>query len=167
MQLCHRSVSNVTMPYGGVRRRPGPLLGGSAILAKRNNQQRLQYLQQLQNLVHQKESDCITNEQNVENFTKTSTANIQKNSASLDKTASHQALIDPGQSLLLKSENMISNPYPDLLSHEVPQHSVNANANYYPSEVHPIPNNLISHFGFVNKDTGINHFLLYATRQGK
>ena len=42
------------MPYGGIRRRPGPLLGGSAILAKRNSQQRLQYLQQLQTIVQQK-----------------------------------------------------------------------------------------------------------------
>ena len=50
-----RSVSNVTMPYGGVRRRPGPLLGGSAILAKRNNQQRIQYLQQLQTIVNPNE----------------------------------------------------------------------------------------------------------------
>ena len=147
------------MPYGGVRRRPGPLLGGSAILAKRNNQQRLQYLQQLQNLVQQKESDCITNEQSAENIAQTSTVNVQKHSASLNPTAPHQALMENGQSLLLKNENMISNPYPDLLSHEVPQHNVNVNANYLLSEVHPIPNHLISNFGFVNPDTGINHFL--------
>ena len=144
------------MPYGGVRRRPGPLLGGSAILAKRNNQQRLQYLQQLQNLVQPKESDCKKNEQNAENLTQTSAVNVQKNLGSLDKVSSHQDLMGHGQSLLHKSENMISNPYPDILSHEVPQHIGNVNANCFPSEVHHIPNNLTSNFAFVHTDTGIH-----------
>ena len=148
------------MPYGGVRRRPGPLLGGSAIMAKRNNQQRLQYLQQLQNIVQQKESDCTVNGQNIGNLTQTSTVNVQKHLDSLDKMLPHQAPIDKGQSLLLKSENVISNPYPDLLSHEVPQHSVNVIANHLPSEEHSFPNNLISIFGCVDPDTGINHFSL-------
>ena len=156
------------MPYGGVRRRPGPLLGGSAIMAKRNNQQRLQYLQQLQNIVQQKGSDCTANSQNVGNLTQTSTGNVQKNLDNLDKTSPQQALMDQGQGLLLKSENIISNPYPDLLSHEVPQHSVNVIANYLPSEEHPSPNNLISNFGFNDADTGMNNFFtLHHTAKRK
>lgn len=127
-----RSVSNVGMTYGGMRRRPGPLLGGSAILTQRTNQQRIQYLQQLENIVHQKERQhSYTNHSML-------TTN-QKSSPQLITISSHKSppntvsepvdhtFIDEEKHSSSNQENnncSIATSYPDLLSHEVPQHKL-------------------------------------------
>ena len=110
------------MPYGGVRRRPGPLLGGSAILTQRNNQQRLQYLQQLQHIVHPKEQQQnygqleILNghsSQHVVDITNQDihSSNTKISNPTMPEESSHQSKA---------SDSSISNTYPDLLSHELP-----------------------------------------------
>ena len=114
------------MSYGGMRRRPGPLLGGSAILTQRSNQQKMQYLQQLENIVRQKEQQHnYTN--SMVTVKKSSPQMINNSSQKLGNIMSeHVDHTSPEQNpLTSKQENNNCPPeasYPDLLSHEVPQH---------------------------------------------
>ena len=110
------------MPYGGVRRRPGPLLGGSAILAKRNNQQRLQYLQQLQTIVHQR-----VHPQKIEKADNIALPNTLANTTHDLNGVDVQ--IPESKKNYTTSAPLVSNPFPDLLSHEVPQTSQFNSAN--------------------------------------
>ena len=127
------------MPLGGVRRRPGPLLGGSAILAKRNNQQRQQYIQQLQTLVQQKENNHKNKESNTVNSLQPE-INNQNSSSGFDNRILPNTIVGNVQNLAQNNEIVISNPYPDLLSHEVGQQNIHSNYNYLPSSLYPTPN---------------------------
>ena len=148
------------MPYGGVRRRPGPLLGGSAILAKRNNQQRQQYLQQLQTLVHQKGND-YGNEQS-SNGTSTQLANnIQNPLSGFDNNTHHQTSLGNDQSLMQIKENMISNHYPDLLSHEVPQHNMYSMGNNLPSQLQPMDKDIPFNCEQLHPNSGAIFFIIF------
>ena len=111
------------MPYGGVRRRPGPLLGGSAILAKRNNQQRLQYLQQLQNIVHPKQPEPSYEkvETNNDLSKKSKSDEATQNLYGVNIKISDHNISTKSPNQFSTSEMLISSPYPDLLSHEMPQ----------------------------------------------
>ena len=105
------------MQYGGPRRRPGPLLGGSAILTKRNNQQRIQYLQQIQNIVHQKEEQQEDNKLEIPNTN--STTHIL-DIANHNFCSGNPNLPKSNLNYAEKSDKFIPSHYPDLLSHELP-----------------------------------------------
>ena len=117
------------MPYGGIRRRPGPLLGGSAILAKRNTQQRLQYLQQLQTIVQQKGNEQGYGKVETANgcSSQFSSNNTSHNSYGVNIKLPENNSVDESLNQFKTSDFNISNPYPDLLSHEIPRNSMNSN----------------------------------------
>ena len=155
------------MPYGGIRRRPGPLLGGSAILAKRNSQQRLQYLQQLQTIVQPKgqEQGYGNVAQENERSLQFSSDDTNNSSNEVNIKLSDQNSVDESLNQFKIPVSNISNTYPDLLSHEIPQNV--RSPNVHPIEATTCPESPVQAYGNTYYTSGNLMVVLYFENKGR